>query len=144
MKDQYETCLIAKSGECSARERIADMEAERDKWKKRTEELLDECDRLNKESCESDSDFIDLVAERDQWKAHAEALKRAAIIHDGLLANKRPAGSDGFLCWTCVHIHVPRDKYPCISCINDAGGDLLWQFNEARFADVTPEPEAAE
>jgi len=78
----------------------------------------------------------ELEAERDQWKARAQALERAAIIHDRLLAIKRPAGSDGFLCWTCVHIHVPRDKYPCISCINDLGGDLLWQFNEARLKSI--------
>ena len=127
---------------------IKQLTAERDKWKKRTNELLDECDRLNKESCEADSDFVDLVAERDRlqaaverlatiedsyetcridrdyWKARAEALEmalKAAPPH----------------CGQCVHINVDIKKEPCASC-----DDMLknYQFDDTRF--WKPEAEA--
>ena len=142
--NQYKGCLSSTFGECeifdgltNALKRIKELEAERDKWKKRTEELLAECDRLNKESSESDSDFIDLVAERDQWKARAIALERAANGYCVMCTKAEPMKLSSIV--TCEKM---RER----GVIGRSGRTVCehWQFDQTRFADVTPEAEAAE
>ena len=87
MKDQYETCLSAKSGECSVREKIAKLEAKNARLRDRVKflaaknnafvhvtegfaKLQKELNTINNNSCQ-------LTNALSQWKAHTEALEQA-------------------------------------------------------------------
>ena len=122
-KDQYETCLSAKSGECPFADKIAELKAKCVQWKARAEalEIETEALKLNREYWNDLS--VELRAQRDQWKARAEARERALMQFSP--------------CCSCVHRYSDIDIYPCADC-----GDALinYQFNEARFA--TSEAEA--
>ena len=144
MKDQYETCLMAKSGECSARERIAEMATERDHWKARAAELEYECRWRSASLAKAQESNIALIrryvwddggnnieakrnawkAKRNRWKARAKALERLVVdaYNDDL----------DLPCTACKH-------FPCdLDC--GCPGYFKFSFNDAYF-DATPETE---
>ena len=138
MKDEYETFLVAKSGECSAREKIAALEAQQRQLRAQIEVLA-----IKNDALQPDRDYwqdlsVELRTQRDRWKARAEALERAANGYCVMCAKAAPVTICGkeIGAVTCEKM---RERG--VLC---GGGRTVcehWQFDEALFTAIAPDTE---
>ena len=134
---------MAKSGECSARERIAELEAEyqigvnagadaikqltadRDAWKARAEALEVERDELGQMRYSLSETIGAYILDRNEWRNRAKALERAIKNCEEI----HP-------CWVCTRRNDPT----CAECNTD-NNMKYFIFDEARFTAIAPEAE---